>query len=103
MMHNRSSYRFKRNIEPMGNDSDRIYSLRPVTFNWNHDDDENKQWGLIAEEVHDTMPELALYDEYDLPFAVDYEQLPIVLLNEIQKLNKRVKHLERKVQEVKRL
>lgn len=83
----------------MGSESDRLYDLRPVTFNWRHDDNDVVSWGLIAEEVHEAMPELVEYDELDLPESVKYEELSVLLVNEVQKLRKRLATIERKLQQ----
>jgi trimeric autotransporter adhesin len=88
-----SSRRFKENIEPMFDYSSRIYDLKPVTFNYKEGDDKSTQSGLIAEDVHDVMPELVVHDALGLPQTVKYHDLPALLLNEIQKLKKQVDSL----------
>lgn len=92
-----SSKRFKENINDMGSSSDILMSLRPVTFNYKKDTSKAKSFGLIAEEVNELMPELVQLDKEGVPFTVKYNELPAMLLNEIQKLNKRIEELERKI------
>lgn len=94
-----SSQRFKNDIQDMG--STNIMNLRPVTFVWNKesspglaDATDERQYGLIAEEVHQVMPQLVNYDRDGNPFSVKYEVLPAILLNEIQKLQARIAVLE---------
>lgn len=89
-----SSRRYKKNIEPMTDESNGIYALRPVTFNYVKDSSHKKNIGLIAEEVAQVMPSLVVYDKEEQPETVMYHDLPILLLNEIQKLNKRIEWLE---------
>lgn len=89
-----SSRRFKDNIQDMETYSSGIYNLRPVTFTYNVGDDQSVQAGLIAEEVNDVMPQLVVMDQEGLPQTVKYHDLPALLLNEIQKLNKRIESLE---------
>ena len=91
-----SSRRFKDNIKDMGSDSSPVMSLRPVTFNYTVGEDHSKQFGLIAEEVNEIMPELVVYDKEGLPQTVQYHNLPAILLNEIQKLNRRIEILEKR-------
>jgi endosialidase-like protein len=62
-----------------------IYKLRPVTFAYNQDASETRQYGLIAEEVEKVFPEIVVNDENGQPFTVQYHVLPVLLLNEIQK------------------
>lgn len=80
-----SSARFKTDIKELGDTTAIIKKLRPVTFQYKKDPTPYPQYGLIAEEVHEVVPELVSYDLSGDPYTVKYEQLPILLLNEIQK------------------
>lgn len=98
-----SSRRFKNDIKDMGSDADFIYKLRPVTFTWNRnsnpglkDATTDKQYGLIAEEVVQVNESLVNRDENGLPLNVNYDRLIPMLLNEIQRLEKRISSLESK-------
>jgi hypothetical protein len=100
-----SSERYKDDIEDMGPESDMIMALRPVTFTYKSDSTKRMQYGLIAEEVADLFPKLVVYDEDGLPDTVRYHELPILLLNELQKyamvienLKERIAVLERSIQ-----
>jgi hypothetical protein len=92
-----SSQRFKERITDMGNRSSRIMDLRPVNFAYKHDESHAIQWGLIAEEVNQVMPELVAFDIMGVPYSVRYQDLTSMLLNELQKLSKRVNELEVKL------
>jgi hypothetical protein len=90
-----SSREFKTNIQDMANQSREIYNLRPVTFNYKPDgthvsqeDSLLKQYGLIAEEVEEIIPELAKYNKEGKVESVRYLNLIPMLLNELQKLRK---------------
>lgn len=89
-----SSRRFKDNIKDL--ESTDVLKLRPVSFTYNVGSDQSPQTGLIAEEVEEIMPQLVAYDQDGLPGAVKYHDLPVLLLLEIQKLNKRIEALEAK-------
>jgi hypothetical protein len=54
----KSSARYKRDIHDMGDASDRLMKLRPVTFQYKEDSDGIRQYGLIAEEVEKVYPML---------------------------------------------
>lgn len=92
-----SSARYKNNINDMGPRSDDIMKLRPRTFNYINDSSEFEQFGLIAEEVHEIFPRLVVYDNLNRPETVRYNDLVPLMLNEIQKLSKRVEELEKKL------
>jgi len=94
-----SSRRYKDNIQDMDTESDDLYKLRPVTFSYKQDKDMVKQVGLIAEEVHEIMPSLVLYNKDNQPDSVKYHDLPILLLNELQSLARRVAELETKLKD----
>ncbi len=83
-----SSRRFKHNIQDMGDISENIFKLRPVTFIYNNDDTEDIIFGLIAEEVEELLPEIVSKDADGLPYTVRYNLLPVLLLNELQKQQK---------------
>jgi trimeric autotransporter adhesin len=89
-----SSEKFKHNVKDMGDKSDAVMQLRPVTFSYKGDVTNSMQYGLIAEEVATVMPQIVTYDAYGNPYTVRYHELPSILLNEIQKLSKRVEQLE---------
>ena len=83
-----SSARFKRYIQNMGISSELLTKLRPVTFRYREGvvaNGDGMQYGLLAEEVAEVAPELVIYDEEGAPYAVRYDVLPSMLLNEMQK------------------
>jgi hypothetical protein len=83
-----SSRRYKHDIQDMGTDSAEIFKLRPVTFAYNNDETDTKQYGLIAEEVEEIFPTLISRDEDGAISTVRYHLLPALLLNELQKQQK---------------
>ena len=65
-----SSERFKEEIKPIGNQSDAILALRPVTFRYKKGIDLQRmlQFGLIAEEVEKVNPDLVVRDSDGKPY-----------------------------------
>jgi Chaperone of endosialidase len=95
-----SSIRFKDDVRDMGEESAKLMQLRPVTFRYKaHGPDGPKQFGLVAEEVDAVLPELVARSKDGEIETVMYHQLPALLLNEIQRLEKRVADLERRLSE----
>jgi len=83
-----SSRRFKRQIRDMDDSSSALLKLRPVTFFYKPDYEKGPpslQYGLVAEEVAEVYPELVSYDRAGRPYAVRYQYLDTMLLNEVQK------------------
>jgi uncharacterized protein involved in exopolysaccharide biosynthesis len=69
----------------MGDASDKLMKLRPVTFTYKADSTGIQQYGLIAEEVEKVYPELVIDGADGKPETVAYQVLPAMLLNEVQK------------------
>jgi endosialidase-like protein len=88
-----SSRRTKEAIEPMGEDSGALLSLRPVTFRYRQataDGTKPRQYGLIAEEVAEVYPDLVAYGPDGQPETVLYHVLPAMLLNELQRQEREI-------------
>jgi trimeric autotransporter adhesin len=83
-----SSLRFKEQIRNMGESTNGLMQLRPVTFLYKPEYDKGErtmQYGLIAEEVAQVYPELVVYDNNGQPYSVRYQYITTMLLNEVQK------------------
>jgi hypothetical protein len=82
-----SSRRYKNDITAMGNASDVLMQLRPVTFYYKADHAKHRtlQYGLVAEEVQKVAPQLVADDAKGQPYTVRYQFLAPMLLNEYQK------------------
>jgi hypothetical protein len=88
-----SSRRFKEDIQHLGGVSDRLLDLRPVTFRFKRaftDGEKPIQFGLIAEEVAEVLPELVVRDADGRPETVKYHLLSSLLLNEVQKQHREI-------------
>jgi hypothetical protein len=87
-----SSRRYKQDIQPMGDASERLMQLRPVKFRYKQADAKGEkpiQYGLIAEEVAEVFPELVVPNKAGRPETVAYHLLPALLLNELQNEHRR--------------
>jgi hypothetical protein len=87
-----SSLRFKEGVADMGEASDELMRLRPVTFRYRAGYDDGSQvlqYGLVAEEVAKVYPGLVQYDADGRPLAVRYHFVNAMLLNEMQKQHAR--------------
>jgi len=68
-----------------------------VTFEYRNpfaDGSHPTQYGLIAEEVAEVMPDLVAYNEAGEPETVKYHVLPALLLNEVQRQQRTIQELE---------
>jgi len=80
-----SSQRFKKEIKPMGNASEAILALKPVSFQYKNDKANTAQFGLVAEDVAKVNPDLMVRDKEGKPYTVRYDQVNAMLLNEFLK------------------
>ncbi len=85
-----SSARTKFDIQDLAPDvADALSRLRPVSFRYKQafaDGSTPVQYGLIAEEVQQVLPELVALDDQGEPASVKYHVLPALLLAEVQRL-----------------
>jgi len=108
-----SSRRYKENIIDLAVDTSKVYDLVPRTFKWKDTEepivDEDgmmiepiilapmtgpTDFGLIAEEVHEVLPELVRYNKKNEPDSVKYKVIAVLLLEEMKKLRARIEVLE---------
>jgi hypothetical protein len=91
-----SSKRFKKDIKPMDNASETLFSLKPVTFRYKQDIDPDGrgQFGLVAEDVERINSDLVVRDTEGKPYGVRYEQINSMLLNEFLKEHRKVEQLK---------
>src|SRR5439155_12597256 len=91
-----SSARFKQDIQDMGDASEILLSLRPVTFRYKPEIDPqgSPQFGLVAEEVEKANPDLIGRDAEGKVYTVRYEAVNAMLLNEFLKEHRKVEELK---------
>lgn len=77
-----------------------LQALRPVQFRYRRafaDGSTPLQYGLIAEEVQDVLPELVATDHEGQPASVKYHVLPALLLADVQRLERERQALQAEV------
>ena len=99
-----SSARFKDEIKPMGNASEAILALKPVSFRYKKEIDSQgiPEFGLVAEEVEKINPDLIIRDPEGKPYTVRYEAINAMLLNEFLKEHRKVEQQEATIAELKK-
>jgi hypothetical protein len=95
-----SSRRYKEDIQDMGDASNGLMRLHPVTFRYQKpfaDGSKPIEYGLIAEEVAEVYPDLVAHSADGLIETVKYQVLDSMLLNEVQRLNKENQALQERL------
>jgi hypothetical protein len=90
---NPSDRRLKENINSISYGLNEILQLNPVSFDWKNDNNKNKQFGFIAQEVKEIMPEAIIEGEY---LGLEKDAINTALVNAIKELEARLKTLENK-------
>jgi hypothetical protein len=86
-----SSRRFKEDIEALGPAGEAVLKLRPVQFRYTApyaDGSKPLQYGLIAEEVAEVLPELVSRSADGQIETVQYHLLPTLLLAQVRRLER---------------
>ena len=89
-----SSERFKTAIAPIGQSTEKLQQLRPVSFHLKANPKGAVQYGLIAEEVDRVYPELVIRDASGKIQGVRYDELAPILLNEVQQQAAEIRDLK---------
>lgn len=90
-----SSRRFKRDIQPLDRRTKGLMALRPVSFRYRRSFVHGAnpvQFGLIAEQVARVYPNLVLRGKDGRPSAVAYQELPALLLAQVQHQQTQITH-----------
>ena len=101
--HATSSRRYKQDIKPMDNASQALYRLRPVSYRYKKDVDKTQslEYGLVAEEVAQVDPNLAIRDRNGQIEAVRYMAVNAMLLNEFLKAHQKLEAQDATIAELK--
>jgi len=91
-----SSKRYKKNIRELQSHLDKILDLKPVSFEWKTTS--GQDIGLIAEDVHELIPELVGYDKEGRPDAVRYELVSLYLLEAMKELKAKNEELRQRIE-----
>ena len=100
-----SDERLKENIIQIPNSLEKIKQIKGVLFNWKegydkvHPYGDNKDVGVIAQEVQQILPEIVKENVHNQFLGVRYEKLTPLLLEAIKELSKKVEELEKKLKD----
>ena len=96
---NTSSRRYKAAVEAWTGDGAGVLALEPVTYVRRNEDgtvpeDPRHEFGLIAEDVAEVLPDIVVHDEAGRVDGVRYDLLPVAMVPVLQDLAARVSKLE---------
>ena len=95
-----SSRRFKQEIADFHANTNALMRLRPVSYRYTaaflgKDAPSSVQFGLIAEEVAQVAPHLVRFDAAGAPVGVQYQELPMLLLSQVQQQQRTIEEMGR--------
>ena len=93
-----SSSRYKTDFSDLEINSSDIYNLNPVSFTWINQG--IRDFGFVAEEVAEEVPSLVNYDDQGRAESVKYDQLSVLLLEELKKQKEEIERLKQRIQEL---
>jgi hypothetical protein len=100
---NVSSIRYKQNVRDHAT-AGSVLNLRPVLYDMKpseeDDDPATDQYGLIAEEVAEVLPEVIVYDDDGRPDSIRYDLLAVAAIEEMHRMDERLRALEARIAEV---
>jgi len=101
--HGVSSRRYKQDIKPMDKASEALYALKPVTFHYKKEIDpaQTLDFGLVAEEVAEVNPELAVRDRDGKISNYRRDAVNAMLLNEFLKAHRRIEEQQAMIAQLK--
>ena len=89
-----SAQKYKKNIETLES-GDIIYNLRPVMFDWKTTGE--RDFGLIAEEVNEYLPELVKKNEEGEVEGIKYSKLTSLLIKVVQDQQIKISNLKNRL------
>ncbi len=101
-----SDIKWKKNINPIDNALGSVMKLHGVSYEWRAEEykdmrfDENKQLGLIAQDVEKVIPELVRSDAKGYK-AVSYEKLTAVLVEAIKEQQREIEELRAEIKKIR--
>ncbi len=95
-----SSERHKKNVAPLKAGLAEINRLRPVNFTWKTSGEAD--FGLIAEEVAEAAPLLAVHDKDGTVKGVNYDKISVVMINAMKEQQAQIQQQQGQIQQMLR-
>ncbi|MEE3196523.1 MAG: tail fiber domain-containing protein, partial [Candidatus Neomarinimicrobiota bacterium] len=101
-----SDRRFKKNISTVSGALQKLSKLNPVNYDWRQDEFEDrgfndkKQWGFIAQEIKDILPELVGKDDEDF-LTLNYQGFVPLLTKAVQEQQEEIDSQQKEIDALK--
>jgi len=97
-----SSRVFKKNERASAIDTSKIFDLELKDFEWNEKSvvEDRSDFGLIAEDVDEILPELVVKKDNEY-FTVRYNMIGILAVQELKKANNEIELLKAEIEQLK--
>ena len=87
----------KTNIEPIENILPAVLQMQGVKFDWKDDGHGKDNYGFIAEEVDEILPNLVSHDSNGKALGIQYSKMTAVLLEAIKEQQVQIEELKSKI------
>ena len=82
-----SDAKLKDNVTEIKHESEALYKLRPVSYNWKDaNKDQRTKFGFIAQDVEGVIP--SIVNNFDDKYSIEYMNVIALLVSEVQKLRR---------------
>jgi hypothetical protein len=95
-----SDKRLKTSLNKISNAVDKVTRINGYYFNWEHGKDASRHVGVIAQEVHEVLPEIISEDSKGLK-SLDYGKLTPLLIEAIKEQQKLIEKQNKEMEELK--
>ena len=101
-----SDRRFKKNISTVSGALQKLSKLNPVNYDWRQDEFEDrgfndkKQWGFIAQEINEILPELVGKDDEDF-LTLNYQGFVPLLTKAVQEQQEEIDSQQKEIDALK--
>ncbi|MEA3344507.1 MAG: tail fiber domain-containing protein [Patescibacteria group bacterium] len=98
-----SDVRLKKNIEEIPNALEKVLQLKGISFEWIEDNEDNdkKNFGLIAQEVEKIFPEVVATDKISGLKSLEYANLVGPLVEAMKEQQKQIEELKKEIENLK--
>lgn len=95
-----SSIRYKENVEPLINATSTVTRLNPVRYQWKREYGGNVDFGFIAEEIANVLPNAVVTNQDGTYEGIDYSKIIPYLTSVIQENQQRIENLKKRVEAI---
>lgn len=96
-LYNTSDERLKENILDINKESDDLFTINPILFNYKGESSNNKHFGVLAQEVEKVFPELVKNNNISGYKTVNYQEFIPIMLAKMKKMQYEIDEIKQNI------